>query len=545
MLIVKNTKKKVVLYFMACLLFPSGILSAEEKETSTGTSTLFQYQAKHILAPFEIALRIVSGIEFGSTVFSPDFQSYTINDVKIPTEIGELNINSIRTHNIKGPFTEPRSYRVAYELLGVRYDIDPDYAPPEFFQVSENVGLSSIESDIVLTLEYDFKKSNLKSSGLIDIKGVGELELEAELLNIRLDKDYSIQSIAKGRMDYSAELMAELKFLKFRIEDKGLKEKMITFVATTEDKRISTVRRDFHSTMAQKMKEVIPNTGNEDIDKILSNAIVEIKKLLKRGGGITASITPEEPMLVQELPDAIEDMELKFLDFKIKHDKEKAYNDLIFGKNAYKSALENDNKEYQELAIQYLKGVGVPQNFAKGLKLLKNKKLNMDSDTNFTLGSIYFKGIGTKKDVNKGYKHSLLAAALGHPGSIALANEIEKFIKPDKIKHLQLEVLEFWLEKRRYKEKINSAHKGNISDIRRLALNFRSGDNFPRNYFESYVWSIIGTALGDKISENLRDAYWSAARKGKIITSQEISKAQEKAELIWNTSISKQLMESN
>lgn len=536
---------------LTAVFFSFSFISAPvlaEIDNNTAQRNSKSYLIKSILAPYLMAFRVITGVQFGGYNLSDDFRSLSIKNLKFPTDVGPIYIKEIKSRDIEGPFYNQNTYKITYEVLGLRHDIDPEHSPLWLVEVAENTGVKMLQGDIVITFDYDFRTSDLKLAAILNLKEGGEFELDAELLNLSFNNLITVQNIVEGatkagrNIADSLEFSASVEHIKLTFEEKGIKEKYVSYIANSEGQKKATVRRALPEKVAQQIKAVFPSTGNEAVDKEISNAIIEFKKLIKRGGILTASIVPEEPVSIQEISEMLADRDLEFLDLKIKHKNNIGAEELIFNGKMNKMSSSNDEGDEKLLAIRYLKGDGVPQNFRKGLKLIDEDEASNDPDTTFLLGSIYSQGIGTKVDFHKGYKFLLRSAALGHSEAIGLLDVIENKIAQKKLTDLQDEVFKDWLENKEFGKTIDVALTGNKSVIRELSLAFRNGDTVPRNYFQSYVWAIIGSALGDTISENLREGFWSASLNGKIFTSEDIDRAQKKAAVVWNTKIQESIL---
>ena len=169
----------------------------------------------------------------------------------------------------------------------------------------------------------------------------------------------------------------------------------------------------------------------------------------------------------------------------------------------------------------------------------KKTKYENDPETNYLLGVVYSKGIATSADINKAYYHLLTSAALGHSKAIYVLNKLEQKMSIEDVRRIQDDLYDDWLDRKGFGKLISKAKTGDLGKIRKLAMYMKSGDKLPRNYFQSYVWSVIGAAMDDSLSENIRQSYWSAAGNDKYITLSDVSGAQKLATKIWIDNIQK------
>ncbi|MEM7226078.1 MAG: tetratricopeptide repeat protein [Pseudomonadota bacterium] len=73
-------------------------------------------------------------------------------------------------------------------------------------------------------------------------------------------------------------------------------------------------------------------------------------------------------------------------------------------------AEEGDVPSQYQIAVLYLRGEGVPQDFAEAAKWFRKAADRGDGDAQFNLGHMYAQGSGVKKDFIEAYKWFYVAA---------------------------------------------------------------------------------------------------------------------------------------
>ena len=114
----------------------------------------------------------------------------------------------------------------------------------------------------------------------------------------------------------------------------------------------------------------------------------EVKKFLKKKGILTISMRPEEPILVEEMAELLQDMDFKFMNLSIYHNR-KGEDEVIYKTSIFDETLKGDPDEAHDLALRFLKGEGIPQNFAKALALIKHGRSSGDPEVHFLLATIF------------------------------------------------------------------------------------------------------------------------------------------------------------
>jgi len=520
-------------------MVPSSVSLAKSEQINSA-DRFAEFYLKSLVTPYTILARIFTGIYIEDFSIDADFRTTSLKNLKLPTEYGPIYIREINQRDIVGPFQD--AIKLTYELNGIRFELDEETLPLEAISIAEIAKIKSIEGDIIVSINYDVRKSDLSLSAFLRLKDGLEVDVSANLLSVQSQGDIfsSLVSgrLASGRGIKGFELSALLESITILIKDDGIREKYLSYIATTEEKSVTAVRREFPEKVHQTLSAIFPKTGNDTIDNNVLNNIREIKKLSKRGGYLIAKIKPEEPVELVELPMLIEDKDFEFLDIKITHSKNHLAK-LIFDDEKFLSDKEDKDESTHTLAKRYLEGKGVPQNFEKGVKLIQGSDYSKDADLNYLMGVIFTKGIGTSKDIKKGYKHLLISSALGHREAIYTANNLEKEISFKDLKKVQGNLFKEWSERKPLKLMLSQAEAGDLEAIRGLTMHLKNGDKLPRNYFQSYIWSVVGAAMDDSISENIRESYWSAALVGKYLSISEIGKAQGRAAEIWKEDIKK------
>jgi len=85
-----------------------------------------------------------------------------------------------------------------------------------------------------------------------------------------------------------------------------------------------------------------------------------------------------------------------------------------------RAAEQGDVGAQVRLAKLYIKGFGVPQNYAEALKLLERAAARRDAEAEFLLGTLYREGKGIPKDLLRAHMWFNLAAAQGHTHALNL-----------------------------------------------------------------------------------------------------------------------------
>jgi len=236
-------------------------------------------------------------------------------------------------------------------------------------------------------------------------------------------------------------------------------------------------------------------------------------------------------------------MDFEFLNLSIFHNR-KGDDEVIYETTIFDKAIKGDPDDAHDLALRFLKGEGIPQNFAKALALIKHGRSSGDPEAHFLLATIYANGIVPPRDFKKAYEAALLAGAMGYGRAKKLLSRIESELDAKTILLLQRNVLATWKvseDAKFFVDKTKLAMSGDVTAMRQLAVAFRRGYNVPRNYFEAYVWSNLAVAAGDRMSATIRESLLSAAIKHNLLTGPQIVAAQEQASTLWQSGISQAL----
>ena len=320
-------------------------------------------------------------------------------------------------------------------------------------------------------------------------------------------------------------------------------EKLIIYMASSQEKRPSKIRRDLPKIVEKTVLSKLPPSTDKQQEIFLKNSVNEVKKFLKQKWILTISMRPEEPILVEEMAELLQEMDFEFLNLSIYHNR-KGDDEVIYKTSIFDETLKGDPDEAHDLALRFLKGEGIPQNFAKALALIKHGRSSGDPEVHFLLATIYANGIVPPRDLKKAYESALLAGAMGYGRATKLLSRIENELDAKAILLLQKNVLTTWKASEDAKflvDKTKLGMSGDVTAMRQLAVAYRRGYNVPRNYFEAYVWANLAVAAGDRMSATIRESLLSAAINHNLLTGAQIVAAQEQASTLWQSGISQAL----
>jgi localization factor PodJL len=147
-----------------------------------------------------------------------------------------------------------------------------------------------------------------------------------------------------------------------------------------------------------------------------------------------------------------------------------------------------------ELAVRYIDGRGVPQNYKDAVRWLTRASEQGLAPAQFRLGSLYEKGLGVKKDLDQARKLYTNAAAKGnakamHNLAVLQAEGIDG--KPDYKAAAQ------WFRK--------AADRGIADSQYNLGVLYARGVGVEQNLAESYKWFALAARQGDQESGRKRD----------------------------------------
>jgi len=468
----------------------------------------------------------------------------TVNDLIIQTQYGPLSFDEIVFSENREIETDALKLKGTLEITGLKLPIRRETAPFELVSIAEMVGVSKLQGDAMLSFEYDIGQSNLVLSGLLYWKDGGEITVDSRLSHIHHGAGLDdIGRIMTGNMPSQPQFKANIDFLKIRYTESGFLEKLITYLASSQEKRPSKVRRNLPKLIEKSILSNLPPSADKEQERFLKNTVSEVTKLLKHKGILTISMRPEEPILVEEMVELLQEMDFEFLNLSIFHGR-KGDDEVISSTSIFDEAIKGDPGEAHDLALRFLKGEGGPQNFSKAMALIKHGRSSGDPEVHFLLATIYANGIVPPRDLKKAYGSALIAGAMGYGRATKLLSKIESELDAKTILYLQRNVLAAWKASEDAKflvDKIKLGMSGDVTAMRQLAVAYRRGYNVPRNYFEAYVWSNLAVAAGDRMSATIREGLLSAAINHNLLTGAQIVSAQEQASALWDSGISQAL----
>ena len=494
---------------------------------------------ENLLKMFLISGRLASDVRFSAINSDPKFGMVTVNDLIIQTQYGAISVDELVFSENREIETDAMKLKGTLELTGIKIPIHRETAPFELVSMAEMVGVSKLQGDVMLSFEYDIGQSNLLLSALLYWKDGGEITVDSRLSHIHHGTDLDdITNIIAGKTPSQPKIRANIDFLKIRYAEKGFLEKLIIYLASSQEKRPSKIRRDLPKLVEKQMLSSFSSISKEKKD-FLNNAVSEVKNFLKHKGILTISMRPEEPVLVEEIGELLNDLDFEFLNLNLFHDR-KGEDEVIYKTSIFEETIKGDPDEAHDLALRFLKGEGIPQNFAKALALIKRVKASGDPEAQFLLATIYANGIVPPRNLKKAYQSALLAGAMGYGRATNLLSKIEDELDAKTIRSVQNSILSTWQENEDAKfllDKTKSGLSGDVTAMRQLAMAYRRGYNVPRNYFEAYVWANLAVAAGDRMSITIRESLLSAAINHNLLTGAQIVAAQEKASTLWQSNI--------
>lgn len=170
------------------------------------------------------------------------------------------------------------------------------------------------------------------------------------------------------------------------------------------------------------------------------------------------------------------------------------------------------------LSNMYLNGTGVPQNYHKSFILRRIAANRGNIPSEFILGSMYLTGMGTKKDINKAIKWLSLAANENNGPAQDLLGSIYLY---KKYGHVDYQTAFKWFKK--------SANNNNNKAAIQLAYLYLQGKGIPQNYTEGCKWLIIAQSELTSNTEMFSIVHKVLNNTYKQLTHDQISKAQEQA----------------
>ncbi len=504
----------------------------------------YGFPGKNLLKLLLVSSRLTSDVQFSAINSDPKFGMVTVNDLVIQTQYGPLSIDELVFSENREIETDEMNLKGTLEITGLKFPIQRETTPFELVSMAEMVGVSKLQGDAMLSFEYDIGQSNLLLSGLLYWKDGGEITVDSRLSHIHHGVDLGdIGSIIAGKAPTQSKFKANIDFLKIRYTEKGFLEKLVTYLASVQEKRPSKVRRNLPKLIEKMMLSNIPASIENEQEVFLKKSVNEVKKFLKYKGILTISMRPEEPILVEELSELLQEMDFESLNLSIYHDR-KGYDEAIYNTSIFDETIKGDPEEAHDLALRFLKGEGIPQNFVKALALIEHGRSSGDPEVHFLLATIYANGIVPPRDLKKAYGSALLAGAMGYGRATKLLSRIESELDAKTIFLLQRNVLTTWTASEDAKfliDKTKLGMSGDVTAMRQLAVAYRRGYNVPRNYFDAYIWSSLAVAAGDRMSVTIRESLLSAAIKHNLLTGAQIIAAQEKASTLWQSGISQAL----
>ena len=435
-----------------------------------------------------------------------------------------------------------------YKLMGLNIPLRGEAIPRGMNEIVQTTGLSQIQGDMIISIEYDLAQSDLSVSALMQLNQVGNVSADLELSRLHfgaspLDVFFEI---GRGNAPSSPpELRGVLDSLKIRLTDQGGVEKAIAYIAAQDNKRPSKVRKELPRFIEKGITGFIRDTLDEEDKKIIVKSASTLRGFIEKPSNISVVIAPEETIFLEDLEDIIEDQDFKTLNLQVFSgltDEKR----IINSEKAYQEALKSETSgDVYKLALKYFKGDGVPQNFAKAIKLMGSRKEVVDPEITLLKARIYLDGIGVEKDLEEAYSNALMAGALGEPAAIALLTKIEKIMPVDQVFSIQQDTLEAWGKSEDavyFKKKRDAAYSGDLIAMRGLAEGFQQGVMLPRNYYQAYIWSNIAAAAGDELSESMRAGLLAASMEHGVLSGKQISQAQDRASEIWIENVSKGIL---
>jgi localization factor PodJL len=158
------------------------------------------------------------------------------------------------------------------------------------------------------------------------------------------------------------------------------------------------------------------------------------------------------------------------------------------------AAAKGDPAAAYEVAMRYVAGRGIPQNFAEAARWFERAAKHGIAPAQFRLGTLYEKGQGVRKDLDKAQRLYLAAAEKGH--AKAMHNLAVLYAegydgKPDYRSAAQ------WFR--------TAANYGVADSQYNLGILYARGIGVSQNLAESYKWFALAARGGDKEAAKKRD----------------------------------------
>lgn len=190
-----------------------------------------------------------------------------------------------------------------------------------------------------------------------------------------------------------------------------------------------------------------------------------------------------------------------------------ATGDYVTAQNEWASLAEEGNVEAQaSLGEMYLSGIGVPQDSAKAIKLLRSAAIQGHPVAQFNLGVMYGAGDGVAQDLDEAEKWYRLSALQGNSNA---QNNLGVLYSKGSGVPQNLGLAADWFRK--------AAKQGEANAQNTLGKMFTEGLGMPKDRISAHMWFAIATVNGS------RESAANLAKVARAMSREEISEAMKRA----------------
>jgi len=534
---------KNILTIVFCMSFSLITFNNSVAQSKNDSSTSI---GQKLLIGQMLLLRLGTNTKFGQIDFEDQLGNISINDLYFETPIGPIRANELTISNLEGFDKEALRFGGQLSFHGISYDISQGGLPNEFISAARSADFKKFYGDLTVEFEYEIGQSELSFSIFISTQKAGDIIIEANVTDLYLKDSNDIfkDVIRSGIIEIvppEIRLNAKLEHLFISFEDHGFVNKVINYIASSEDMKTAQVQRKLASEFGRNIESILKSDQISPdrikfIEQFIRDVSVVFRKFILSPNYLEVSIAPDEAINFEELGSIITAGDIDLLNIQTSRFRGEGDGRKILAKADVELLLKSQEGRI-ELGRRYLMGDGVPQNFPKALKVLNNARSSDDPNLLYLLALVNQRGLGVDKNVTNGYGFALLSAALGDGRAARILNSIESQIPQKNLSTEQAKTFKRWEKSKNisfYNQRKSAAISGDIGAMRQLSRSFLKGVNVPRNYVKAYVWASVAAAAGDGMSRSIRDSLLAFEQSSKL-SIEDLRSAQSLSENLWSS----------